>query len=125
MRLRSGNVQLAAGIGKLSGGGGQLTGGLTQLRDGAGTLETGLGELTSGTGQLESGLAGGVSPTGALVNGLGVMQRSVAKFRGQLPSPKQLEELKVSRPGSSTPAISCSRRSPARRPQQATRQGSP
>ncbi len=98
-KLRSGNVQLAAGIGKLSGGSGQLTSGLTQLRDGAGALEAGLGELTSGTGQLESGLAGGVSPTGQLVNGLGVMQKSVAKFSGQLPSPKELEELHTKSPG--------------------------
>ncbi len=98
-KLRSGNVQLAGGIGKLSGGSGQLTGGLTQLRDGAGALEAGLGELTSGTGQLESGLAAGVSPTGELVNGLGVMQKSVARFRGQLPSPKELEELDVKSPG--------------------------
>jgi len=98
-KLRSGNSQLAAGIGALSGGGAQLTGGLTQLRDGAGALEAGLGQLTSGTGQLESGLAGGVSPTGQLVNGLGVMQRSVAKFRGSLPSPKGLEELQQKSPG--------------------------
>jgi X-X-X-Leu-X-X-Gly heptad repeat protein len=98
-KLRSGNVQLAAGVKKLSGGSGQLTGGLTQLRDGAGALEAGLGQLTSGTGQLESGLAGGVTPTGQLVNGLGVMQRSVAKFRGSLPSPKQLEELQIKSPG--------------------------
>jgi len=98
-KLRSGDSQLAAGIGALSGGGAQLTGGLTQLRNGAGALEAGLGQLTSGTGQLESGLAGGVSPTGQLVNGLGVMQSSVAKFRGQLPSPKGLEELQQKSPG--------------------------
>ena len=49
--------------------------------------------------RLESGLAGGVSPTGQLVNGLGVMQSSVAKFRGQLPSPKDLEELHQQSPG--------------------------
>ena len=98
-KLRSGNSQLAAGIGTLSGGGAQLTGGLTQLRDGAGALESGLGQLTSGTGQLESGLASGVSPTGQLVSGLGVMQSSVAKFRGELPSPKGLEELQQSSPG--------------------------
>ncbi len=99
LKLQRGNAQLAAGIGKLSGGGGELTSGLTQLRDGAGALEAGLGQLTSGTGQLESGLAGGVSPTGQLVNGLGVMQASVAKFRGQLPSPKDLEELHTQSPG--------------------------
>ena len=98
-KLRTGDVQLASGIGKLSGGSGELTSGLTKLRDGAGALEVGLGELTSGTGQLESGLAGGVSPTGQLVNGLGVMQKSVAKFSGQLPSPKELEELHTKSPG--------------------------
>jgi X-X-X-Leu-X-X-Gly heptad repeat protein len=99
LKLQHGNAQLAAGVGKLSGGGGELTGGLTQLRDGAGALEAGLNQLTSGTGQLESGLAGGVSPTGQLVNGLGIMQRSVSKFRGQLPSPKDLEELQAQSPG--------------------------
>ncbi len=99
LKLQHGNAQLAAGVGKLSGGGGELTGGLTQLRDGAGALEAGLSQLTSGTGQLESGLAGGVSPTGQLVNGLGVMQASVSKFRGQLPSPKDLEELQTQSPG--------------------------
>jgi putative drug exporter of the RND superfamily len=99
LKLQHGNAQLAAGVGKLSGGGGQLTNGLTQLRNGAGALEAGLGQLTSGAGQLESGLAGGVSPTGQLVNGLGVMQASVAKFRGQLPSPKDLEELHEQSPG--------------------------
>ena len=98
-KLRSGNIQLVAGIHKLSGGGTQLTSGLTQLRDGAGALEAGLGQLTSGAGQLQSGLAGGVSPTGQLVNGLGVMQASVAKFRGELPSPQGLEELKTQSPG--------------------------
>lgn len=98
-KLRTGNVQLAGGIEKLSGGSGQLTSGLSRLRDGAGALYAGLGELTTGTGQLETGLAGGVSPTGQLVNGLGVMQKSVAKFRGQLPSPKDLEELKTKSPG--------------------------
>jgi RND superfamily putative drug exporter len=98
-KLRAGNVALASGINALSGGGSQLTSGLTRLRDGAGQLEAGLGQLTTGTGQLESGLAGGISPTGQLVNGLGVMQRSVAKFRGQLPSPKGLEELQQQSPG--------------------------
>ncbi|MGC2372452.1 MAG: MMPL family transporter, partial [Solirubrobacteraceae bacterium] len=99
LKLQRGNAQLAAGVDKLSGGGGELTSGLTQLRNGAGALEAGLGQLTSGAGQLESGLAGGVSPTGQLVNGLGVMQVSVAKFRGQLPSPKDLEELHEQSPG--------------------------
>ncbi len=99
LKLHAGNAQLASGIGKLSNGGGQLTAGLTKLRNGAGELETGLGELTSGTGELQSGLSGGVAPTGQLVNGLGLMQRSVAKFSGQLPSPRELEELKRKSPG--------------------------
>jgi X-X-X-Leu-X-X-Gly heptad repeat protein len=99
LKLQRGNAQLASGVAQLSGGGGELTGGLAKLRDGAGALEAGLGQLTSGTGQLESGLAGGVSPTGQLVNGLGVMQSSVAKFRGQLPSPRDLEELHKQSPG--------------------------
>ncbi len=99
LKLQRGNAQLAGGVATLSSGGGQLTGGLSKLRDGAGELETGLGQLTSGAGQLEGGLAGGVSPTGQLVNGLGVMQASVAKFSGQLPSPKQLEELHEQSPG--------------------------
>jgi RND superfamily putative drug exporter len=98
-KLRGGDLQLAAGIQKLSGGSGALTSGLAQLRDGASALEAGLDQLTTGAGQLESGLAGGVSPTGQLVNGLGVMQASVSKFRGQLPSPKELEELQSKSPG--------------------------
>ncbi|HTR72980.1 MAG TPA: MMPL family transporter, partial [Solirubrobacteraceae bacterium] len=98
-RLHAGNAQLASGIGRLSNGGGQLTTGLTALRNGSGELEAGLGALTNGTGELQSGLAGGVGPTGLLVNGLGLMQSSVAKFSGKLPSPKELEELKRSSPG--------------------------
>ncbi len=98
-KLRQGNSELAAGIGALSGGGGELTAGLTRLRDGAGALQSGLQRLGTGAGELETGLAGGVSPTGQLVNGLGVMQRSVAKFRGTLPSPKGLEELQEKAPG--------------------------
>ncbi len=99
LKLQRGNAQLAAGVAKLAGGGGKLTSGLTQLRDGAAALQSGLGQLTSGAGQLESGLTGGVSPTGQLVNGLGVMQASVSKFRGQLPSAKDLEELHQQSPG--------------------------
>ncbi|HUN78276.1 MAG TPA: MMPL family transporter [Solirubrobacteraceae bacterium] len=98
-KLHAGNAQLASGIGRLSSGGGELTAGLTRLRDGAGELETGLGALEKGTGELQSGLAGGVSPTGQLVSGLGVMQAAVAKFSGQLPSPRELEELKKASPG--------------------------
>ena len=98
-QLRGGNAQLATGIGKLSGGGGQLTTALTQLRTGAGALASGLAQLTGGSGQLAGGLAGGVSPTGQLVNGLGVMQRSVATFRGQLPSTAALTQLNEQSPG--------------------------
>lgn len=99
LKLYRGNSQLAAGVSKLSGGGGELQAGLKKLRDGAGKLEAGLGELTNGTGQLQSGLAGGVAPTGQLVNGLGIMQKAVTKFSGQLPSPKELEELNKQSPG--------------------------
>ena len=98
-QLRGGNSQLATGIGRLSTGGGQLTSALGQLRTGAGALVSGLAQLTSGSGQLAGGLAGGVSPTGQLVNGLGVMQQSVAKFRGQLPSTAQLTQLNQQSPG--------------------------
>lgn len=98
-KLKSGNAQLASGIDQLSGGGGQLTSGLTKLESGAGQLEAGLGQLTTGTGQLQSGLAGGVDPAGQLVNGLGVMQSGVAKFRGQLPSTKDLAQLRQQAPG--------------------------
>lgn len=98
-KLSAGNAQLATGINQLNGGGGQLTSGLSQLQNGAGQLVTGLGQLTNGTGQLESGLAGGVGPAGQLVNGLGVMEAGVAKFRGSLPSTKDLEKLKQQSPG--------------------------
>ncbi len=97
-KLRQGNVALAAGIGKLASGGGQLTAGLTQLRDGAGELEAGLGLLTGGTGELQEGLSGGVAPVGELVAGLGLLQSGVARFAGQLPSPKDLEELQRDSP---------------------------
>ena len=98
-QLKNGNADLAGGIGQLSGGGTQLTGGIAQLRDGAGALEAGLGDLTNGAGQLQSGIAGGIGPTGQLVTGLGVMQAGVAKFAGQLPSPKDLEKLQQQSPG--------------------------
>ena len=104
--LRDGNSQLANGIAQLSNGGGQLTNGLGQLTDGAGALQNGLGQLTngigalqSGAGQLASGLAAGVGPTGELVTGLGVMQAGVEKFKGQLPSPRDLELLQQQSPG--------------------------
>jgi X-X-X-Leu-X-X-Gly heptad repeat protein len=97
-KLEAGNSQLASGMNSLAGGGGTLTGGLAQLDSGAGQLQTGLLALTTGAGQLGSGLAGGVTPTGQLVNGLGIMQRSVAQFRGQLPSAKDLQLLQQQSP---------------------------
>ena len=98
-QLRSGSGQLATGIEKLSGGGRQLTTGITALRDGAGRLETGLAQLTGGAGQLASGLSAGTGPTGQLVTGLGKLESGVAKFRGQLPSTKDLERLQRESPG--------------------------
>lgn len=98
-QLREGNGELEVGLGKLAAGGGQLTDGLTKLSDGAGELEAGLGLLTSGSGELATGLAGGVAPVGELVAGLGLLQAGVSKFSGQLPSPKDLEELKRQSPG--------------------------
>ena len=98
-KLRKGNADLAAGIGKLNTGGGQLTTGLGALNDGAAALETGLGQLTGGAGELQSGLAGGQGPTGQLVGGLGKLEAGVAKFRGALPSTKDLEQLQRESPG--------------------------
>jgi X-X-X-Leu-X-X-Gly heptad repeat protein len=98
-KLSAGNAQLASGIAKLDTGGGQLTSGLDKLRVGAGALEAGLGQLTSGSGQLASGLSAGVSPTGQLVSGLGQLSAGVTKFRGQLPSPKDLQQLQRQSPG--------------------------
>ena len=98
-KLRKGNADLAAGIGKLNTGGGQLTTGLGALNDGAAALESGLGQLTTGAGTLQSGLAGGKGPTGQLVGGLGQLQAGVAKFRGALPSTKDLEQLQRESPG--------------------------
>lgn len=98
-QLSKGNADLATGIGKLSGGGGDLTSGLTQLRDGAGALQAGLGMLTAGTGQLGAGLGSATGPVGELAAGLDTMHTGVAKFRGQLPSPKDLEQLQAQAPG--------------------------
>lgn len=98
-QLKDGNTQLAAGIDKLAGGGEDLTTGVTALRDGAGELESGLGQLTSGAGELESGLSAGSGPTGQLVSGLGQLEAGVSKFRGDLPSPEDLERLQRDSPG--------------------------
>ena len=98
-KLQDGNSRLAAGIQKLANGGGTLTGGLGQLRDGAAALETGLGQLTTGSGQLASGLSEGTGPVGQLASGLGTMERGIAKFRRDLPSTKELEQLQEEAPG--------------------------
>ena len=98
-KLRKGNADLAGGIAKLSTGGGQLTTGLGALNDGAAALQSGLGQLTTGAGDLQSGLASGQGPTGELVGGLGKLQAGVAKFRGALPSTKDLEQLQRESPG--------------------------
>ncbi len=97
--LRKGNADLAGGIAQLSGGGTQLTGGLQQLRDGATALESGLGQLTNGAGQLQSGLSSGVAPAGQLAGGLDQLQAGVTKFRGSLPSTKDIEQLQRQSPG--------------------------
>jgi X-X-X-Leu-X-X-Gly heptad repeat protein len=98
-QLASGIGQLATGVGKLAGGGSQLGSGLGRLTDGAAQLEAGLAELSAGTGQLASGLAGGVGPAGELVTGVGLMQASVAKARGQIPSTRDLRTLEQESPG--------------------------
>lgn len=99
LQLRNGNAQLAGGLNQLSGGGSQLTSGLGQLTTGAGQLEAGLAQLTSGTGQLAAGLSGGVGPAGQLISGLGLMQASVIKARGQIPSTADLKKLQRQSPG--------------------------
>jgi RND superfamily putative drug exporter len=97
-KLSEGNAKLATGIAQLETGGGRLTGGLTQLRDGAAALEAGLAQLTGGAGELQSGLAGGTGPAGELATGLGQAEAKVSKFRGELPSPDDLEELQEQSP---------------------------
>ena len=113
-KLRKGNADLAAGIGKLNTGGGQLTTGLGALNDGAAALESGLGQLTNGAGELQSGLAGGQGPTGQLVGGLGKLEAGVAKFRGALPSTKDLEQLQRESPGLFDSGLLRARRHPGR-----------
>ncbi len=98
-RLSKGNADLANGLAQLSGGGGKLTAGLQQLRNGAAALESGLGQLTSGAGQLQTGLGAGVAPAGQLAGGLNTLEAGVAKFRGSLPSTKDIEKLQRESPG--------------------------
>ena len=88
-----------AGIGQLNTGGGALTGGLDKLTAGAGQLESGLNQLSSGSGELASGLGAAPGKIDPLISGLDEMQVAVAKFRGELPSPKDIEKLQASSPG--------------------------
>jgi putative drug exporter of the RND superfamily len=72
---------------------------VTAFRDGAAQLEAGLARLSAGSGQLAGGLQAGTGPTGKLVGGLGKLENGVAKFRGTLPSPKDIERLQRESPG--------------------------
>ena len=98
-QLEGGQGDLVAGIGQLDTGGGALTSGLEKLTSGAGTLESGLNKLASGTGELASGLGSAPGKIDPLIGGLGQMQVAVAKFRGELPSAKDIERLQASSPG--------------------------
>jgi len=98
-KLQSGQGDLVAGIGQLNSGGGALTTGLQKLTTGAGQLESGLNQLSSGNSQLASGLGAAPGKIDPLISGLDKMQTAVAKFRGQLPSPKDIERLQASSPG--------------------------
>jgi X-X-X-Leu-X-X-Gly heptad repeat protein len=98
-QLQSGQGDLVSGIGQLSTGGGSLTAGLEKLTAGAGTLESGLNQLSSGSGELAAGLSAAPGKIDPLIGGLGEMQVAVAKFRGELPSAKDIERLQASSPG--------------------------
>jgi RND superfamily putative drug exporter len=98
-QLKAGQGDLVAGIVQLNTGGGSLTAGLQKLNTGAGQLESGLNKLSSGNGQLASGLGTVPGKIDPLISGLDEMQVAVAKFRGQLPSAKDIEQLQKSSPG--------------------------
>ena len=98
-QLQSGQGDLVSGIGQLSTGGGSLTAGLEKLTAGAGTLESGLNQLSSGSGELAAGLGAAPGKIDPLIGGLGEMQVAVAKFRGELPSAKDIERLQAQSPG--------------------------
>ena len=98
-QLQAGQGDLVAGIGQLNTGGGSLTAGLEKLTAGAGQLESGLNKLSSGNSELASGLGAAPGKIDPLIGGLGEMQVAVAKFRGELPSPKDIEQLQASSPG--------------------------
>ncbi|HEX5618849.1 MAG TPA: MMPL family transporter [Solirubrobacteraceae bacterium] len=98
-QLASGQGDLVAGMQQLNTGGGALNAGLQKLTSGAGDLESGLNKLSSGNGQLASGLSAAPGQIDPLISGLDKMQVAVAKFRGQLPSAKDIEQLQASSPG--------------------------
>ena len=84
---------------QLNSGGGSLTAGLQKLTSGAGQLESGLNQLSSGNSQLASGLGAAPGKIDPLISGLDKMQVAVAKFRGDLPSARDIERLQASSPG--------------------------
>ena len=98
-KLQSGQADLVEGIGQLDTGGGSLTSGLDQLTSGAGQLEQGLDKLAGGNSELAAGLGAAPGKIDPLISGLGEMQLAVAKFRGELPSPEDIERLQKSSPG--------------------------
>jgi RND superfamily putative drug exporter len=98
-QLQAGQGDLVAGIGQLNSGGGALNAGLQKLTAGAGQLESGLNKLSSGNGELAAGLGAAPGKIDPLISGLDKMQVAVAKFRGELPSAKDIEQLQASSPG--------------------------
>jgi RND superfamily putative drug exporter len=98
-KLHDGEGDLVSGIGQLNSGGGSLTSGLRQLTAGSGQLESGLSQLSSGSNALASGLGSAPGQMDPLISGLDKMQIAVAKFRGDLPSAKDIERLMASSPG--------------------------
>jgi RND superfamily putative drug exporter len=98
-KLTAGQGDLVTGIGQLNTGGGSLTAGLQKLTSGAGQLESGLNKLAAGNSQLAGGLGSAPGQIDPLISGLGQMQVAVAKFRGELPSARDIERLQASSPG--------------------------
>jgi putative drug exporter of the RND superfamily len=98
-QLNAGQSDLVAGIGQLNSGGGSLTAGLEKLTAGSGQLESGLDKLAGGNNELAGGLGAAPGKIDPLISGLGEMQVAVAKFRGELPSARDIERLQASSPG--------------------------
>jgi RND superfamily putative drug exporter len=98
-QLNAGQSDLVAGMGQLNSGGGSLTAGLQKLTAGSGQLESGLNKLAAGNNELAGGLGAAPGKIDPLISGLDKMQVAVAKFRGELPSPKDIERLQASSPG--------------------------